>query len=298
MNLVLAGGSGFLGQALKHHFESIGWTVVTLSRRPGPGIVEWDGQNVGAWKESLEGADALINLSGVPVTRKWDESGMREIVNSRVESTRAIRKGIEACQSPPRVWINASAVGIYGDRGDEILDESSPLGNEDEFMVRCCKAWEAEVDAGAHSVRKVKLRIGVVLGHEGGAYPILSKLTKAFIGGHVGSGSQYMSWIHLTDLVRMFEWSVNSTVNGVVNGTAPEPVKNADFMATLRRSLGRPWSPPAPRFALRLMTALGGPESQPVLQGQRVLPRVALDAGFEFSHASLEAALNALRESK
>lgn len=292
MNLVLAGGSGFLGQALKAHFEHLGWTVSVLSRQPGIGAVVWDGKTVGKWCEALEGADAVINLCGVPITRKWDEEGMKLIVSSRVDSTAAIRLGIESCSQPPKVWVNASATGIYGDRGDEVLDEMSALGADSEFMVRCCKAWEAEVES---TVRTVKLRIGVVLGHGGGAYPILSKLAKAFIGGHVGTGQQFMSWIHLDDLVRLFHWSVDTEVSGVVNGTAPEPRTNAELMAALRKSLGRPWAPPAPGFALKLMTALGGPESEPVLQGQRVLPRVALDGGFEFKFPTLQDALEELK---
>lgn len=292
--VVLAGGSGFLGHALTEEFQAAGYGVVVLSRKPRPGQVEWDGKTVGPWKQELEGAMAVINLAGVPITTKWTDEGKRKIIESRVEPTKAICEAIGQCKLPPRLWVNTSAVGIFGDRGAEELNETSAPGPMTEFMPDCCAKWEEAALSCATDVKKTIVRVGVVMGKGGGAYPILAGLTKRFLGGAIGKGDMYMSWIHLRDLTGMFRWVVEHEHSGIFNASAPTPVINKELMSELRRSFGRPWSPPAPPFALRLLTAVGGPESQPVLQGQRAIPKHALDKGFIFRFPHLKEALEDL----
>lgn len=296
--VVLAGGSGFLGKALAEEFQRAGYGVVILSRKAGKGVVEWDGKTVGAWKDELEGAMAVINLAGIPITTKWTEEGKQKIISSRVEPTLAICEAIQACALPPKLWVNTSAVGIYGDRGEEELTESSAPGPMTDFMPKCCAEWEnAALDCPA-PVKRAIVRVGVVLGHGGGAYDILSKLARRFLGGSVGAGKMYMSWIHLADLCALFRHVVEGELEGTFNASAPNPVTNAEFMKTLRQSVGRPWSPPVPPFALRLVTAVGGPESTPLLQGQRAIPANALASEFTFAYPEIKSALAQLASGK
>lgn len=292
--VVLAGGSGFVGRQIKAHLQSLGYEVLVLSRGP-KAQVGWDGRTVGAWASVLEGAEAVINLSGEPVAQKWTIQAQQGIVSSRVDSTRAIGQAILQCAQPPKRWINASAVGIYGDRGDEVLTETSAPGDKASFLVDCCLQWEAAQDEfELPSTIKSKVRIGFVCGHDGGGFPVLTKLAKSFAGGAVGNGNQYMSWIHEHDLVRLFTWLVETEFVGTYNGTAPTPESNQDFMAQLRRQLGRPWAPPAPAFALKLASAFGAPDPDVLLMSQRAVPEAALKSGFTFEFPDLESAFKNL----
>ncbi len=289
--MVIAGGSGFVGRAIKKALETKGYECVILSRS-GSGSTTWDGKIVGPWKEHLDGAAAVINLSGEPVAQKWTLQAQERIRSSRVDSTAAIGKAIQQCDNPPTTWINASAVGFYGDRADEILDESSPAGNREEFLVDTCLRWEeAQTGCFTPKTKQARVRIGFVCGNSGGGLPVLLKLTKAFIGGAVGSGNQWMSWIHLDDLANMFVWLVENPTDGTFNGTAPTPLTNRDFMATLRGAVGRPSIPPAPAFALKLASVFGAPDPAVVLEGQRALPKAAREQGFTFKFETLESAL-------
>jgi hypothetical protein len=295
--VVVAGGSGFLGNALLQEFGVNGYEVVVLSRsgRPidGAQTCLWDGASLGDWAEELEGAKAVVNLAGEPVTLKWTPANRRRIVDSRVHSTEVIGKAIVKCAAPPPVWVNSSAVGFYGDRGDEVLTEASASGTG--FLTDTCREWEAAVTRyDTPSTRRVWLRTGVVLGKGGGALEPLLKLTKAFLGGAVGNGRQWVPWIHVEDLCRLFRWCVESPVEGPVNGSAPNPVTNAELMRTLRQVVGRPPTPPAPAFALRVVGALGGPDPSVLLGSMRAVPEVAEREGFQFRHSQLEGAVRAL----
>lgn len=291
MKIVVGGGSGFVGKALGRVFSDA--EVVILSRS-GKGGAKWDASTVGPWAEALEGADAVINLAGEPVAQPWTPAVRKAILDSRVESTRAIGQAIRACQTPPKIWINASAVGFYGSRGDEVLTEASSPGPETDFLVETCLAWEREVFEAPVSIPRAAIRIGFVLGNDGGALPLLAKLTRGFLGGAVGDGRQYMPWIHVDDLARMFRWVLEGGREGVYNGTAPDPATNADFMTALRKQIGRPWSPPAPKFGLQLFRAVGGPEPQVALMSTRAKPARALSEGFAFGYPDLPAALKNL----
>ncbi len=259
------------------------------------GNLRWDGKTVGPWAELLEGAHGVINLTGESVAQKWTLDTMKLIVDSRVDSARAIGQAIQACKTPPANWINASAVGFYGDRAAEELTEASPAGDASSFLVECCLKWEgAQKEFETPGTTQSQLRIGFVCGNDGGGLPTLIKLARGFAGGAVGSGQQYMSWIHIDDICRQCSWILDGSRSGPFNGTAPEPVTNAEFMSTLRNLLGRPWSPSAPAFALKLASAFGAPDPDVLLMSQRVFPAKSLEQGFEFKYKKLEAALRDL----
>lgn len=291
--IVIAGGTGFIGKALVGALEE--HEVVVLSRSGGG--VTWDGEHVGPWASVLEGALAVVNLSGESISQHWSEASKRRILESRVLSTRTIGEAVEQCATPPTLWVNASAVGYYGDTGAVAMDEAAPPGPKGSFLVDTCVAWEDELFSSGAPTKKVAVRFGVVLGTSGGAFPVLWRLARWFLGGHAGSGSQYMSWIHEADLVAMLKWIIETEREGVFNATAPTPVTNRFFMATLRAVAGRPWSPPVPAWALRLVAFLGGPEASLLLEGQNALPAKALSQGFQFRYRDVKDALTDLARS-
>ena len=305
--VVLAGGSGFLGQSLAASLLASGYEVVVLTRRPndrsllGTGL-SWDGVTVGDWARCLDDALAVVNLAGKSVNCRHTPDNRREIIRSRIDSVRAVAEAVGRSRRPPRTLVQVSATGIYGDAGDRICDESTPPGTG--FFAETCMRWEEafwdgpmsaekmadrpgppgtctdesgpnEETAGAipPGVRRVVLRLGVVLGVEGGALPTLARLARAFLGGRVASGRQYISWLHLADLNRMVHWAITrEEANGIYNATSPGPVTNAQFMRELRVRLHRPWSPPAPAWAVRLGTWLLGVDASLALTGQRCVP--------------------------
>jgi uncharacterized protein len=205
--LVIAGGSGFLGRSLTREFSARGLEVVVLTRSPHKrtdGVVEaeWDGIQAGAWVTLLDGADAVINVTGKSINCPHTPENLRAITASRVNSVNAIAAAIGRAKNPPRVWVQTSAVGFYGDSGDIIRDENSPAGND--ILADVCKKWEAVFEAAnIPQTRKVTLRVGFTLGRDGGVLPLLSKMTRGFLGGTAGSGRQYISWIHIADLTAM-----------------------------------------------------------------------------------------------
>ncbi len=295
--IVIAGGSGFIGQGLIEFFRTQGFDVAVLSRSTrvmeGVTVAKWSGESLGDWTGLFNGAKAVINLSGEPVTLRWTDENKRRILKSRVKSTETIGKAIRTCATAPDLWINASAVGYYGDQGDQELDERSPAGEG--FLPETCVAWERAHDsAETPGVRKAKVRIGTVLGRNGGAFPELSGYARKFLGGTLGNGRQWMPWIHVVDLVRIFDWVIENRFEGVVNGVGPEPVRNADFMSEMRRAAGRPWSPPAPPFAIKLIGALRGVQADVILQSQRAKSKVLSESTFEYKFPTLSGALSDL----
>ena len=293
--IVIAGGSGFIGTALAKALLAKNYEVVVLARTPrdradGAREIEWDGEHLGEWIKFLDGAVAVINLAGKNINCPHTPENLRDLAASRVNSVNAIAAAILQVKTPPCVWAQASAIGFYGDTHDVLCDENSPSGKD--ALAEICRQWEnAFHSASLPSARKVLLRIGFVLGRDGGALPVLAKLTKCFLGGSVGSGKQFISWIHLTDLTRMFVAAIeDEKLSGTFNATAPEPVTNKEFMRALRRALHRPWSPPAPAWAVRLGSRLMRSEPSLALAGCRVAPKRFLAAGFEFQFSELRAA--------
>ena len=297
--IVIAGGSGFIGTALAGLLASQNHEVVVLSRSPknrGNQVREigWDGVSVGPWAGELAGAAAVINLAGRSIECPHTPKNIGEFISSRVNSVKAIGMAVKQLRVPPRVWVQASAAGYYGDTGDHACDEQAPSGTD--ALAEVCRQWEAAISAGdIPSVRLVKLRIGFVLGHGGGAFPVVARLARWFLGGTAGNGRQYMSWIHLRDLLRIFLEAVRcGSWSGIYNATAPCPVTNAEFMRTLRQVLHRPWSPPAAAAAVRLGARLMGSEGSLALISQRCPPIRLTGAGFEFEFPDLRPALEDL----
>ncbi len=238
-------------------------------------------------QESLEGVEAVIHLAGEPVAQRWNPEVRARIRDSRVLGTRRLVDAIARRSDRPAVLVSASAIGFYGDRGDEILIESSPPGSG--FLVDVCRGWEAEADRAATlGLRVTKLRIGFVLDKSGGALAQMAPLFRAFIGGQLGSGRQWMPWIHSEDVARIFVRAVESPVEGVWNATAPNPVRNAAFTRELARALHRPALFPVPPFALE---AVFGELGRHMLDSARVIPAAALAAGFSFQYSDLSQAL-------
>ncbi len=298
-SIVIAGGSGFIGNALARKFVAQGRPVFVLTRRPrerndGVREIRWDGEKPGEWGKCLAGAAAVINLTGRSINCRHTSENLREIIRSRVDSGKAIAAAMAQSPTPPPVWVQASATGFYGDTGDRRCAESAPHGRD--RLAEVCQEWEtAFTSAPLPATRRVVLRIGFVLGRESGALPVLARLTRLFLGGSAGSGRQYLSWIHLADVVRMFAAAVdNPALTGTYNAVAPAPVTNAEFMSELRHVLHRPWSPPAPALAVKLGARLMGTEGSLALISQRCSAQKILDAGFRFEFPELAPALRDL----
>jgi uncharacterized protein (TIGR01777 family) len=287
MKVTITGATGFLGKRLSASLEASGHTVCAVGRASP---VRWDPMSGEPPAASLDGMDAVVHLAGEPVAQRWSPEAKSRIRESRVIGTRHLIQGLSTAAPRPSVLVCASAIGFYGSRGDEVLTETSAAGSG--FLPDVCAAWEREADlAAALGMRVVKLRIGIVLGREGGALAKMLPPFRACAGGRLGSGRQWMSWIHADDLTGLIRHALENTVSGVVNGTAPEPVTNAVFTRHLASALRRPAVFPVPGFALRL---LFGEMSEVLLASQRVLPTRALASGYKFRYDRLEAALKDL----
>jgi len=294
--VVLAGGSGFLGRALAEQFSSAGYEVVILTRKPRRSLksarqVAWDGRSVGYWARELEGATAVVNLAGRSVDCRHTSKNRREIVESRVGSVEAIGLAVRACAEPPKVLVQAGSLAVYGDAGSRVCDESAPAGTG--FPVEVCLKWERAFGSlELPHMRKVLLRIGFVLGRDGGAFPKLARLARVYLGGTTGSGRQYISWLHVRDFCRLVLWTVErEDAEGVFNATGPCPVTNAEFMFELRCALGRPWSPRVPSVFVRVGSFLLRTEAELALTGRRCLPERLVESNFKFMYTNLECAL-------
>ena len=288
MKVAVAGANGLIGSNLVRALRARGDEVVPLVRSPrNPGEVRWDPKAGGEWTRALDGVDGVVNLAGANVGgKRWSEDYKKEIRESRLQATRALVEGMRSASRRPGVFVSASAVGYYGGRGDEEVTESTPPGRD--FLAEVCKAWEGEAaHAEQLGVRTVLLRTGVVLDGNDGALKKMVPPFKAFVGGPIGSGRQWVPWIHIGDEVGLILWALDGTVRGPVDATAPKPARMQDFARALGRALGRPSLLPVPAFALRL--AIGG-MAEVLLEGQRALPRKALEGGYRFQFDDLERA--------
>ena len=308
MRIVIAGGTGFLGSPLAEVYAEDGHDVHVLSRglAPGearhdpgtgmPGItrVGWSPDAQGSpWASVIDGADAVINLAGEGIgDKRWTPQRKARIRDSRLHSTRQLVAAIKSARVPPPVFVSGSAVGYYGPSGDEPKTEVAPAG--DDFLAHVCEDWEAEAKkAESLSTRVVLLRTGLVLERSGGALAKLLTPFRMFVGGPMGSGRQYMSWIHRIDWVELVRWIVEtSAVSGAINATAPAPVTNREFARALGRALHRPSFVPTPGFALTLL--LGEMARPLVLTGQRVVPARARTLGFHFRYPEIDLAFRGI----
>lgn len=299
MRIVIAGATGFIGRALCRDLCG-DYDVVALSRdsRKASGImgdyaraVEWDGRSIGPWAHEVNGAEAVVNLAGESIASgRWSRARKADILQSRTHATRAILDAMESVKDKPKTFIQASAIGFYGARADETLDEASSGGTG--FLAEICRRVEMIVErADRLGVRWVTIRSGVVLGTEGGALPRLMQPFRLHLGGHVGTGRQWFSWISLRDEVRAIRFLVeNSDAQGVFNLTAPEPVTMKTFCDALGKAMGRAAWTVVPGFVLHL--ALGEMADEVLLTGQRVVPKRLSETGFEFKHNDVKSALD------
>ena len=289
--IVIAGGTGLLGTALLEALRVDGHRVIVLTRRPTrEHEVRWSPAGGGSsWSSTLNGADAVINLAGTSIAGgRWTAARKASIHASRKQATTAVVRAIADSSHPPAVFISSSAVGYYGARGDEPATEATPPGSD--FLAEVCRDWEAIANQAAGQSRVVLVRSGVVFAREGGALPQLVLPFKLFAGGPVGTGKQFVSWIHLHDWLDMMKWALaTTTLAGPINATAPTPVTNEELSHAIGRVLGRPSFLRAPSFALRLI--LGEMADALVLGGQRVIPEVARRHGFVFRYPTVESAL-------
>ena len=298
--VVIAGGTGFLGQALAAHLEASGRAAVVLGRHRPVGRcfgrwAQWDGQTVGDWTGELDGALAVVNLAGRTVDCRKTPDRCDEILRSRVDSVRAIGQAIKQCGSPPPVWVQAATAHIYGDPPDAICDESAPHGFGLAPFVG--QRWEAALQAACPpAIRSVILRTSFVLGNTGGAFPVLRRLARFGLGGKIGSGKQWISWLHSDDMVRIIMRAIDQpAMAGVYNVTAPKAATNATFMRCLRQAIGMPIGLPSPGWLVRLGAAtLLDTDPELPLYGRHVVPKRLLDEGFEFKHPDLNLALRDL----
>lgn len=272
MKIAITGATGFVGRRVMERMPEHEFQAVSLR-----GEVR---------AENFAGCDAVIHLAGEPVAQRWTRAAKERIRSSRIDGTRKLVEAMRA--NPPKTLISASAIGYYGSRGDEILTETSAAG--DDFLGRVAEEWEREASAAeAFGVRVVRVRIAVVLGRGGGALQKMMLPFKIGVGGRIGSGEQWMSWIHLDDLVSMIGFALeHREVSGAMNGSAPGPVTNAEFTRELATALHRPAIFPVPELALKL---LFGEMSQMLTGSQRVMPEAALRAGFSFRFPEIQAAL-------
>jgi uncharacterized protein (TIGR01777 family) len=274
MKIVITGGSGFIGRAIAVRLRAGGHTVTAVSLRTPPS------------PEAFADFQTVVHLAGEPVAQRWTIAAKERIMNSSVQGTRTLVAALRP--RPPAVLISASAIGYYGSRGEEVLTEHSPPASD--FLGQVAVAWEQEALAAEEfGVRVVTPRIGVVLGREGGALPKMALPFRFGVGGRLGNGKQWTSWIHLDDLVALVEFSIStSAIRGAVNAVAPSPVTNAVFTKELAAALLRPAIFPVPAAALKLLL---GEMSQVVLASQRVIPEAALRAGFQFRFTEVGEAL-------
>lgn len=295
MTIVLAGGSGFLGRKLAKRLAAEGHRTITLTRRPSDAgnQIAWqpDG-HAGSLPRHLDGADAIVNLAGEAIAdQRWTSARKDALRRSRIFATRTLVRAIAECARPPRTFISGSAIGYYGPRGDEPVAESAPPGTD--FLSRLCVEWEQEArPVESSSTRLAIVRTGLALDGGGGALKKMLWPFKLGLGTTIGSGDQYMPWIHADDWTAMVSWLIqNDRATGAFNATAPEPVTNRAFTHTLGRVLHRPAVFHAPAFLLQ--AALGEMASM-LVDGQRVLPAAAEQLGFRFTYRTLEPALDSL----
>ena len=305
LRIILAGGSGFLGTELTRHLLAQKHSVAILTRSPrlrtdGATETFWDAKSPGPWTSLVDGADVLVNLTGRPVNCRHTEANRALLMSSRVDSTRLLGEVIAGCVRPPRVWLNASSAAIYPSDTQQPVDEAAALAEpvlvRAGFLGEVTRQWElALFGAPAPKTRKVALRITLVLGRNGGVFPVLRRLARFGLAGSLGGGMPYVSWIHLADFLRAVDWIMTrTTLDGPVNLAAPNPVRNSEQMRALRAACSMPIGLPATDWMIRVGAFLLRTEPGLLLESSRVLPGRLLASGFEFQYPELSEALSDL----
>ena len=298
MKIIIAGGSGQLGTILARAFQTDGHQVTVLSRKPAAAagawrVVKWDAKTLGEWAGEFENADVVINLAGRSVNCRYNDENRREILDSRVDSTRLVGLAIAGASNPPPLWLQMSTATIYAHRFDAPNDEYTGIigGHEPDvpetwhFSIEVARQWEQAVDeAITPRTRKIKMRSAMVMSpDEGGVFETLLTLVRRGLGGPASDGRQYVSWIHFEDFIRAVYWLIeNREMEGAVNLAAPNPVTNAEFMSGLRAASGVPFGLPATKLMLEIGAVFMKTETELILKSRRVVPKKLLDAGFDF----------------
>ena len=305
--IILAGGSGFLGRTLADWISRRGWDVVVLARSrssasaPGRWIA-WDGAILGDWASEFDGTAAVVNLAGRSVNCRYYARNRREIMDSRIHSTRVIGEAIARCANPPPIWLNSSTATIYKHSFDQPMDEATGVIGatceaKDAFSIDVATAWERVFDeARTPATRKVAMRTAMVLGTEPGTvFRVLRRLARLGLGGTIAGGRQYMSWIHEHDFCRAIEWLIeHDDLSGPVNLAAPNPLPNREAMRLFRKTCGAPFGLPATEWMLEIGTFILRTESELVIKSRRVVPGRLLASGFAFTFPTLPAVLEDL----
>lgn len=297
--IVITAANGFLGDHLAKHF-STSYEVIALVRKPLPDsenikYVLWDGKTLGEWKHHLEGAEALINLAGKSVDCRYNEENKRLILQSRLESTRVLGEAMNSCKVKPKLWINSASATIYAHSVERANSESKHVIGSG-FSVDVCQQWEkAFFEFEYTNVRQVALRTTIVLGEDGGAFPVMKKMVKWFLGGTQGKGNQMISWIHFDDFCRAMEHVLNhQEIEGVINIGSPNPVRNKNFMQKLRNACKRPFGLPAPAWLLKLGARIIKTETELILKSRFIHPEKLIRTGFEFKYLTVDEAMKNL----
>ncbi len=294
--IIIAGGTGFLGNILVKHFKDTYDNIIILTRQKKKTInnvhfINWDAKTLSGWESCLENADALINLTGKSVDCRYTEANKRLIYNSRIESTKTLNEAVSICTNPPKVWLNSSTATIYRHSTDKQMDEyTGEIGND--FSMNIAKSWEKEFFSGHKSLtRKVALRTSIVLGKNGGAFIPLKSLAKIGFGGKQGNGSQFVSWIHEKDFASAVEFIINNKIENVINVVSPNPIQNKEFMKIIREILKVPIGIPINKTMLKIGSRIIKTETELVLKSRNVIPKKLIQSGFTFKYSTLEKAI-------
>ncbi|QDH79988.1 TIGR01777 family protein [Echinicola soli] len=297
--IVIAGGTGFLGKALIGYFLKEGAEITVLTRQhnqDGKRIryVNWDGCTQWEWAQALNGADVLINLCGKSVDCRYTDKNKKEILRSRIDSTRTLGQAVERLENPPSIWINASSATIYPHTEGTANTEESQVGSD--FSETVCKLWEeAFFSYRFRETRQIAIRSSMVFGSSGSVYQTMRRLALLGLGGRQGSGDQYVSWLHIDDFLAAIDFMVdNPAIEGVVNLCSPNPCRNSEFTSVLRQSLGAKWYFPLRKWMVEIGAFVMRTESELVLKSRRVIPKLLLDYGFKFKYSDPAKAFNAL----
>ncbi|MBD3583694.1 TIGR01777 family oxidoreductase [Flavobacterium selenitireducens] len=297
--MIIAAGTGFLGNVLIEHFKKSCEQIVILTRGKSKvdghiRYVNWDARKMTGWETELENADVLINLAGKSVDCRYTDANKKEIFDSRIDSTSVLNLAVRTCANPPQHWLNSSTATIYSHSLDKQMDETyGEIGTD--FSMDVAKAWEAEFfSVETPKTLKTAMRTSIVLGKKGGALPPLKKLARFGFGGKQGSGRQFISWIHEKDFARAVEFCITQKLGGCVNVVAPEPIRNALFMRTLRTVLGVAAGVPVGKKMLEFGANIMGTETELILKSRNVVPKRLNDSGFRFVYGTLEKALHNL----
>jgi uncharacterized protein len=296
--IILAGGSGFLGQVLATRLAAYDFIILCRNPKADSGnirYIKWDGKTLGDWQKEIDNSLAIINLTGRSVDCRYNEHNRKEILESRINATAVLGKAIQQSNHPPALWINAASATIYRYATDRPMDElTGEYG--DGFSVNVCREWEDIFNSIATTqTRKVVLRISMVLGEHGGVLPVLQKLVKSGLGGKQGKGNQYISWIHEADFADCIRWVIDhKEIKGTYNCAAPHPIPNAEFMQLMRKVCNMPFGLPATEWMLELGAWFIRTETELVLKSRRVIPAKLESSGFRFKYPTAEEALTDL----